>query len=246
MATIKQLLKISVAVVLFIAAHTAYAGMAGSVLRVTGDAQVANIDGSNPRPLSSGDMVQEGEQVMTNMGNIQMQMKDGAIIALTRDSVLMINAYKYDEPTGEADNVSLRLEKGSARTISGNVPSSAFAFMTPHASIKIHGTLWDTKVGSDSIIIIREGAVTAESTCSDTATGDQQLINVPGTATVIQACLPPSQPIAETELDDNLDNAIVQLDAILPITTASTTTDGPTPPGPDKTPDSTPGGAISP
>lgn len=207
---ITTLLKSLSIAALISSASFVWADLAGNVVRVNGNATAKDADGKS-RPLSAGSVINEGDVVSTATGAaIQLQMKDGALLALTSDSSLRIQMYNFEEANGEADNIQLKLEKGRFRTITGDVPKTSYNLATPAAMVKIKGTTYDVLVENEgTTTILRDGAVTVETVCDGKGTGNVQLLDIPGDAIAISApCKEPESK--ETEED------VTDLEAILP------------------------------
>lgn len=197
-------------VVLAGAANMAWADLAGNVVRVNGEATAKDASGKS-RHLSAGSAVNEGDAINTTQGSaIQIQMKDGALIAVTGDSTLKVKVYNFEEANGDANKVQLELVKGRFRTITGDAPKDTYNLSTPAAIVGIKGTTFDVLAGSDTTTILRDGSVTVETSCNGKGTGSIQLLDVPGTAVAISApCKDPKQ------IDGTFD--VADLDTILPL-----------------------------
>lgn len=184
----------------------------GNVIRVIGEANVKN-DAGRKTALGNGDAVHVGDTVTTGVNaSVQLQMKDGAIIALAGESEFNIKSYNYqpgnvlfvNDESAVNSSVNLKLEKGRLRTITGSTPKSAYSMNTPAAIVRIQGTVYDVLSKDSTTVILREGAVIVESLCNGAATGNTQLMDVPGMATEIAPCQPPKETEAEdvSDLDD--------------------------------------------
>jgi len=189
-----------------------WAGIAGNVVRINGDASAKDTSGRS-RPLSAGSAVNEGDTISTAKESaIQIQMKDGALIAITNAAVLKVQAYKFAETNAVRDKIQLVLERGRLRTITGDGAKDTYSLSTPEAVIRIKGTAFDVLTDNGTTTILREGATTIETVCeTQTATNTNiQLLDVPGAAAAISApCKDPKS------VEDDVD--VSDLDAILPL-----------------------------
>ena len=189
----------------------------GTVVRQTGKVSVIDAKG-NIQVLAVGGSVKEGDAVATEKASsVQLQMKDGALIALTAESVLKISLYHSHEANGEKDGIKLTLQKGRMRTITGDTQKDTYQLTTPTATIGINGTVYDVMVSPDSAVttlILREGEVVAEPVCEGGATAPKQVVNVPGTSVQLKKPCTCTKPSPATE-------AVADLDAALPMATAA-------------------------
>ena len=206
----QQLLKISAVVLLAGLFNPVFADMAGNAIKVTGNVTIADTNGS--RSLSSGDVLNEGDQISTAArSGAKLQMKDGAIIALASESTLKIVRYNFEEASGEKNSAQLILVQGRFRTITGSIDKKAYRLETPSAIVRIQGTVFDVLSnpdGKQSSVILREGGLTVESLCKGSGSGDILMLNVPGLATAVETCMPPTKPIPAEDTPE--------LDKILP------------------------------
>jgi len=182
--SITTILKALSIVVLISATNMVWAGLAGNVVRVNGDASAKDAKGK-VRPLNADSEVNEGDTITTAKdATIQVQMKDGALIAMTGDGALKVVAYKYEEAGGAPDKIDLVLERGRFRTITGAADKKNYSLSTPEAKIAINGTTFDLLVNADGTTsILRNGEVVATVLSSLL----QQVLNVPGMAFVVGA-----------------------------------------------------------
>jgi len=210
--------------------NTFAADLAGNVIRTKGEVSAKSAE---TRTLGSGDIIMEGDTITTGPSSaVQLQMKDGGIIAISENSELKITTYNFNEPDGQEDAIKLELTKGSLRTITGDTPQSSYLLQTPSSVVRIQGTIFDVQAGANTILILREGAITAQSTCEGVPSTSTQLINVPGAASVVQPCEDPT--LADSDFVEPL--GIASLDNILNLDTAAPSiTPPPTPPLPSTT-----------
>ncbi len=132
---LRQLL---ITVGMLFAVGLAQAGEAGRIVFVTG--QATNSD----RPLSLGDAVQEGDELVTGAdGYIYLKTIDSGFLILRPGSRARIAAYQIDNANPANTRIKLELMNGVARSISGNAVKDArqnFRFNTPVAAIGVRGT----------------------------------------------------------------------------------------------------------
>lgn len=199
------------AMAMCLAGNVYSADLAGNVIRVKGDVSAKS---DEMRTLGAGDVIMEGDTIITGeTSGIQVQMKDGAIIALAADSSLTISSYNFNEPDGQKDGIKLLLKQGSMRTITGDTDKDSYILETPSSIIRIQGTVFDTQANDkNTVVILREGAVITESTCEGAPSGSTRLIDVPGMASSLVPCEDP-------DLQDGY--AIAALDGILALDTAA-------------------------
>lgn len=173
---------------------------AGLVLLVSGQAN-AQVSGQPSRALSRRAEVFVGDRITTaGDSQLQLRMKDGAVIALGANAEFIVKAYSDDAAGDKKDQAVLSLVKGGLRTISGQIDKSTYSMQTPTATLGIRGTVFDVFVRADgtTIVILRDGAVdvTGES-------GGLQKLTVAGLATIIEPGKAPTEP--GTPPDDVLD-----------------------------------------
>lgn len=183
-----------------LAATAATNTAAGLVLLVGGQA-TAQASGQPERTLSRRGEVFVGDRITTaNDSQLQLRMKDGAIIALGANAEFVVKAYSDDAAGDKKDQAVLSLVKGGLRTISGQIDKSTYSMETPTATLGIRGTVFDVFVRTDgtTIVILRDGQVMVTG-----AAGGTQLLTQKGLASIIKPGQAPSQP--ETPPQDVLD-----------------------------------------
>lgn len=181
-------------------ATSAAGNAAGLVLLVSGQAN-AQVSGQPSRALSRRAEVFVGDRITTaNDSQLQLRMKDGAVIALGANAEFVVKAYSDDAAGDKRDEAVLSLVKGGLRTISGQIEKSAYTMETPTATLGIRGTVFDVYVRADgtTIVILRDGQVVVTGEA-----GGKQVLTQKGLATIIQQGQAPSEP--QTPPDDVLD-----------------------------------------
>ncbi len=134
---------------LIVAAGAAGAGDAagvadvGRVSLLIGDARVVRADGSQ-HILQRGAQILVGDRIETSAnGHVHMRFVDNAAVSVRPDSSLEVQAYRYDAARPETNEIRLRVEKGTSRSISGaatDLDKSRFRLNTPIAAIGVRGT----------------------------------------------------------------------------------------------------------
>ncbi len=164
---------------------------AGIVVLSTGQATAQGADKTN-RPLTRRSPVFVGDKLVTSADSqVQLRMKDGAMISLGPTTQFIIKAYSDDAKGDKKDAAVLSLVEGGLRTISGSIDKSAYKLETPVATLGIRGTVFDVYVAGDgtTTVVLREGAVDITGD-----TGVIQKLDVAGLAVVIERGKPPKQP----------------------------------------------------
>lgn len=95
--------------------------LAGHVLFAVGDVQGMTHDGL-ARRLSQGDVVREGETLLTGPNShLQLRMTDDALLALRPDSRVRLHTYRFVERGGDIGRASIELLLGGLRSITGAI-----------------------------------------------------------------------------------------------------------------------------
>lgn len=184
---------LAAAVLLGLMALVSQAGSrsAGVVLLVSGQAS-AQVAGEPSRTLNRRTEIYVGDRITTaNESQLQLRMKDGAMIALGANADFTVKAYSDDAAGDKKDEAVLSLVKGGLRTISGQIDKSAYTMETPTATLGIRGTVFDVFVRADgtTIVILRDGIVLV----NGRAMGQQKLTNA-GLASIIEPGKAPTEP----------------------------------------------------
>lgn len=115
----------------------------GQVSLLIGVARVIHMDGSS-EPLRRGAPIQVGDRVETSAnGHVHLRFIDNGAVSVRPDSVLEVQAYRYDADKPHANEVRLKVEQGTSRSISGaatEVDKNRFRLNTPIAAIGVRGT----------------------------------------------------------------------------------------------------------
>jgi hypothetical protein len=166
---------------------------AGVVLLASGQAN-AQTGSDAVRTLSRRSDIYVGDRITTGTSSqVQLRMKDGAMIALGANAEFVVKAYSEASKGDKKDEAVLSLVKGGLRTISGKIEKSTFAMNTPTATLGIRGTVFDVYVRPDgsTVVILRDGIVMVVG-----KVGGQEQLTKPGTAVVINPGKVPTTPAA--------------------------------------------------
>ncbi len=165
---------------------------AGMVLAAMGEAKAVGADQST-RQLTRKAAVFVGDKITTGSDSqVQLRMKDGAVIALGANAEFVVKAYSYTGAGDKKDAAVLSLVQGGLRTISGQISKSAYKMETPTATLGIRGTVFDVYVSKDgtTTVIMREGGVDVE------GNGKKQSLNFAGLAAIVKPGSAPTEPSA--------------------------------------------------
>lgn len=115
----------------------------GQVSLLIGAARVVHMNGSS-EPLRRGAAILVGDRVETSAnGHVHLRFIDNGSVSVRPDSVLEVQAYRYDADKPQSNEVRLRVEQGTTRAISGaatELDKSRFRLNTPIAAIGVRGT----------------------------------------------------------------------------------------------------------
>lgn len=136
--------RLSVLATLFAAAAAvAQQPAAGTVVFVSGPAELVAADGTRTA-VKEGMGVPQGAQLVTGAdGYVHVRMVDNAFVAVRPSSKLQVDVYEYDAANPAASRIRLQLQDGNARTVSGKGGEAAkhnYRFNTPMAAIGLRGT----------------------------------------------------------------------------------------------------------
>jgi len=115
----------------------------GQVSLLIGDARVVRKSGA-VEALRRGASILVGDRVETSAnGHVHVRFIDNAAVSVRPESVLEVQAYRFDADHPQSSEVRLSVEQGVSRSISGRateVDKSRFRLNTPIAAIGVRGT----------------------------------------------------------------------------------------------------------
>ena len=160
------------------AAAAAQPQAVGHVSLVIGVAQVVRADGVREL-LRRGSSIMVGDRLETTAnGHVHIHFVDNGAVSVRPESVLEVQSYKFDAQNPAVNEVRLRLDQGTSRSISGaatEADKNRFRLNTPIAAIGVRGT--DFIVQSDPSGVratVADGAIVMgplSATCSAGALG---------------------------------------------------------------------------
>jgi ferric-dicitrate binding protein FerR (iron transport regulator) len=125
------------------AAAAAQPQAVGHVSLVIGVAQVVRADGAR-EPLRRGSSIMVGDRLETTAnGHVHVRFVDNGAVSVRPESVLEVQSYRYDAQNPAGNEVRLRLDQGTSRSISGaatEADKNRFRLNTPIAAIGVRGT----------------------------------------------------------------------------------------------------------
>ena len=115
----------------------------GQVSLLIGEAKLVRKDGSSVL-LRQGASIAVGDRIETaGNGHVHVRFVDKAMISVRPESVLEVQAYRYDAARPQDSEVRLKMAQGVGRSISGaatDADKSRFRLNTPIAAIGVRGT----------------------------------------------------------------------------------------------------------
>lgn len=163
----------------------------GIVVMATGHVSAESND-KQKRDLNRRSPVFVGDKLSTgDNAQVQLRMKDGAVIALGPNAEFFIGAYSDDKSGDKKDAAVLKLMQGGLRTITGSIDKSSYKLETPIATLGIRGTVYDVYVKGDgtTTVVLRDGGVNVTGD-----TGVVQRLDLVGLAVVVERGKAPSKP----------------------------------------------------
>lgn len=135
----------------------------GEVIFLVGEAVAIDAAGK-PRALAKGDMLTLGQTLETGgNGHAHLRMIDNAFVSLRPNTRFRIEDYHYDTQDSANNRVKFVLEKGVARSITGNAGQASkrnYRLNTPVAAIGIRGTDYVVHVLPDvTRVSVNSGAI---------------------------------------------------------------------------------------
>lgn len=150
----------------------------GQVSLVIGAARVVHLNGSS-EPLRRGASILVGDRVETSAnGHVHVRFIDNGAVSIRPESVLEVQAYRFDAEKPQLNEVRLRMEQGTSRSISGaatELDKSRFRLNTPIAAIGVRGTDFIVQTDATGVrATVADGAIVVGALgagCSATALG---------------------------------------------------------------------------
>jgi hypothetical protein len=177
-------LNIFLVICLMLLSRSAYAGIAGNVQFVNGNAQVTNAAGQT-HPLQKGDVIHESDTVTTAKGaSVQIKMRDGGFIVIRPESQLKFDSFVFSGEEDGSEKSFLSLLKGGIRAITGLIGhknKSNYHIATSSSTIGIRGTDHETFVvvpGSDLAATVPPGTYNKVNVGETTITTNKGTISV--------------------------------------------------------------------
>lgn len=150
----------------------------GQVSLAIGDAWVVHGDGSR-QALKRGASIQVGDRIETSAnGHVHVRFVDNGAVSVRPDSVLEVQSYRYVAQQPLLNEVRLRVEQGTSRSISGaatEADKNRFRLNTPIAAIGVRGTDFIVQTDRSGVrATVSDGAIVVGAlggACSATALG---------------------------------------------------------------------------
>jgi len=135
-----------VAPLFFVSPSVLAATLAGTVMEMQGNVQVADKRVSAKTEIFQGDQITTGSD-----GELLVRMTDGTTMAVRPNSVLKVDRYRFENDAKKSNENSflVRLVKGGLRTVTGLIGKrnpSEFKIATPTATIGVRGTDFEVAV----------------------------------------------------------------------------------------------------
>lgn len=135
----------------------------GQVSLLIGEASVVRADGSREL-LRRGAAIFVGDRVETTAnGHVHVRFIDNAAVSVRPESVLEVQSYKYDVQHPALNEVRLRVEQGTSRSISGaatELDKTRFRLNTPIAAIGVRGTDFIVQTDASGVrATVSDGAI---------------------------------------------------------------------------------------
>ncbi|MGB1239541.1 MAG: FecR family protein [Pseudomonadales bacterium] len=114
----------------------------GQVVFKVGDPQLTNSQARGIE-LQQGQALEQGDQIDTRSGLVQIKFSDGSFIALQPQTQFKIKRYHYNGEQDGSERAIYQLSQGGLRTVSGQIGKRNkrnYAIETPVATIGIRGT----------------------------------------------------------------------------------------------------------
>lgn len=156
----RQAFSLLVSIILSIVSLGAWAN--ATTLSVSGDVQVTPKGGSSTR-LAEGQRVDKGTALKTGPNSgVTIRFDDGQMLALTSNSNLMIDEYRFNPHKPEEGGIITSLFRGGMRMVTGLIGKAtpeSVKTTTPVATIGIRGTDFQLFIDDRLFISVGEGAI---------------------------------------------------------------------------------------
>ncbi len=150
----------------------------GEVSLLIGDAWVVRADGLR-QALKRGAAILVGDRVETSAnGHVHVRFIDKAAVSVRPESILEVQSYHFDAQRPHLNEVRLRVEQGTSRSISGQATEAdktRFRLNTPIAAIGVRGTDFIVQTDSSGVrATVSDGSIVVGAlggSCSASALG---------------------------------------------------------------------------
>lgn len=135
----------------------------GEVSLLIGQAQLFRANGQ-PQALQRGDAIHVGDRIETQAnGHVHVRFVDRAAVSVRPSSTLEVQSYQFDPRRPELNEVRLRVDRGTSRSISGaatELDKSRFRLNTPIAAIGVRGTDFTVQASEGTVrATVADGAI---------------------------------------------------------------------------------------
>jgi hypothetical protein len=165
----------------------------GLVGELVGQCLVSRHGETEPRPLTLGAELYEGDSVRTAAGaRLKLEFIDGSVVQLGEGTELALEWFLY-APEEQTQNVLLQASAGIFRVIAELLlPRSAFVVQTATAAASVRGTDWivEAAPGATAIVVL-DGRVAVRNAA---AAVPGEVVLQPGEGTTVEAGLAPRPP----------------------------------------------------
>lgn len=157
---------VGLALAVALACSSAWAQGAESVGQVSlliGGARLVHKDGKTVA-LRQGAGIAVGDRIETAAnGHVHVRFIDNAAVSVRPESVLEVQAYRYDAANPQSNEVRLKVAQGIGRSISGaatDADKTRFRLNTPIAAIGVRGTDFIVQASADQVrATVASGAI---------------------------------------------------------------------------------------
>ncbi len=135
----------------------------GQVSLLIGGARLVHKDGKS-EALRQGAGIAVGDRIETAAnGHVHVRFIDNAAVSVRPESVLEVQAYRYDAANPQSNEVRLKVAQGIGRSISGaatDADKTRFRLNTPIAAIGVRGTDFIVQASADHVrATVASGAI---------------------------------------------------------------------------------------